>query len=510
MASINAQLEQAIARMMMGEPAPVAPFVNIAAPGEGGVVPEWEATFYEIPAGFPNPPPARPLRGIHGAKLLLAQCGCTTAMIDALVAQGFKTPEKFQLFRDPSQIDSLVNNLFRIPLIDGGCRIPASVVILLKATVKWVVEQLNYAGGRMLDAYLLAIPTLEAWEQSINKRDGSGSTLVEKPPSLTDEKKWVAWKEAFINYLSNVYGVNGDTPLAYVIREHIVFTDQDVTPLSTARIRGTTHESTNFREDNVAVYSILHQLLLLTDSYVHVAEYEGTKDGKAAFAALCYHYDGPSAVSNRLAWAKSEIAASTYRNENQYSLEKYGNRLANAFRILRQHGQGKSSSEEVDTYLQNINSNNEGVMQAVQMLNLQNDFANDFVKTRAKLQEMVARVWQSSAYKAQNSNSPSGRKVAQVKATPAKAGGRGKGKGGGGNNDSTHEIVRKDGKVFYKEVDVTDCDRRFTNKEFRIIQPILKSYIIPNRPPKESNVSAVQQQKKKSSNGNKFGTNQYD
>ena len=144
------------------------------------------------------------------------------------------------------------------------------------------------------------------------------------------------------------------------------------------------------------------------------------------------------------------------------------------------------------------------------MLNLQNDFANDFVKTRAKLQEMVARVWQSSAYKAQNSNSPSGRKVAQVKATPAKAGGRGKGKGGGGNNDSTHEIVRKDGKVFYKEVDVTDCDRRFTNKEFRIIQPILKSYIIPNRPPKESNVSAVQQQKKKSSNGNKFGTNQYD
>lgn len=361
MALINTQLELIIIRMMLGAPPPNTPVAD--APDGNGNIPAWEPQEYAIPDNFPNPPTARPLRGLTGARFMLAQCGCTTDQIDALVLQGFTTPERFQLFTD-SSIDNLVNNLFRTPAADGGCKIPAATAILLKAAVKWIDEQLGY-GVEVIDAYEMSIPVLLTWERSFRANRGPGNNtqaLVEKPAHF-DPLKWVSWKEGFVNYLSNVNGVSG-VPLAYVIRDHITLEDTGVVSLSTLRIKSQAHAGPTFQEDNLAVYSVLHQALLNTDGWTHVAEHEGTKDGKAAFGTLCFHYDGPSAISNRIAWAKNEIQTATYKSENVFSLEKYGNRLANVFRILRQNGQPKAPSDEVDIYLNQINSSNPEISQA--------------------------------------------------------------------------------------------------------------------------------------------------
>lgn len=507
MASINAQIEYAILRMMTGAPAPAAAFTAIE--DAAGQVPDWEATQYEIPDGFPNPPPPRPLRGEVGARFILAQCGCTVLQSDALVAQGFKTPERFMLFGEPSSIDNLINNLFRIPANDGGCKIPAATTILLKAAVSWIGEQKGYGAG-IIDAYQLSLPELLTWEQSFRAHRGNGQAsqaLIDKPVAF-DTNKWVSWKDGIVNYLSNVTGVSG-VPLAYVIRDHITFTDTGVTPLSTLRIKNTAHSGPSFQEDNVAVYSVLHQSLLSTDGYTHIAEHEGTKDGKAAFATLCLNYDGPSAVSNRIAWAKQEVQQAVYKSEATFTLDKYGNRLANAYRILRQNGQPKNPSEEVDCYLNQINTTNPEIAQAVSMLRFSGLYDTDFQKARAKLQEMVSKhVWQRSAHQANVTGTTAARRVSQVKEAKARHGGKGKGGQGGGGKSK--EIEHKGDKEFYDGVDITDPTRKFSNQEFKKIRPIFKDHILPHRPPRnhQANVSAVEKQKQ--SNGNKFGTNQYD
>ena len=114
-----------------------------------------------------------------------------------------------------------------------------------------------------------------------------------------------------VNYLSNVYGCTG-APLAYMIRDHISLTANATTPLSSLCILSQAHQGGAFDEDNATVFAILHQALLNTNAHTHIAEHELTKDGKAAFHTLCSHYDGPSAVSNRLAFARSKIQKASY------------------------------------------------------------------------------------------------------------------------------------------------------------------------------------------------------
>jgi hypothetical protein len=122
---------------------------------------------------------------------------------------------------------------------------------------------------------------------------------------------------------------------------------------------------------------------------------------------------------------------------------------------------------------------------------------------------MVSKVFNSAAHQSHMAGVPAARRVSQVKEAKARAKGKG---GGGGHNGGgkLKDIVIKDGKEYYDGVDITDPNRRFSNKEFRKLRPIFRDHILPHRPPKEhtSNVSAVEQ--KKTSNGSKFGTNQYD
>lgn len=125
---------------------------------------------------------------------------------------------------------------------------------------------------------------------------------------------------------------------------------------------------------------------------------------------------------------------------------------------------------------------------------------------------MIAKnVWQRAAHQAVTAKlgTPAPRKVSQVKQAKNKAGGKQKGLGGGSDSGkSVSDIVRKDGKEYFNGVDITDKSRTFSFKEFRKIKPIFKDYLEPHRTPRQTNVSAVT--KEKASNGNKFGTNQYE
>ena len=150
-------------------------------------------------------------------------------------------------------------------------------------------------------------------------------------------------------------------------------------------------------------------------------------------------------------------------------------------------------------------------MNAVLMIRLATEYDSDFNKAWAKLQEMVSKIWQKTAHQANMGGTPgAARKVSQVKQAKAQQGGARGGKSGqgGSGGGKSKDTVTKDGKKFFDGVDVTDVDRTFTHKEWKKIKPIMHEYIFPNRAPQEANVSALE--KKKNSNGNKFGTNQYD
>lgn len=81
------------------------------------------------------------------------------------MSQGFTNPECFQCFIDQA-IDNLVNNLFRTPGADEGCKIPATIAIV--PCVTWADEQMGYR-TRSIDTYNVTILALMEWEQRSRK-----------------------------------------------------------------------------------------------------------------------------------------------------------------------------------------------------------------------------------------------------------------------------------------------------------------------------------------------------
>lgn len=381
--TLKGLLEATIVGIVAGHPPPQ---VAIADPNQGVANPPvFVPTLYEIPDDMPNPPPPKPLRGVPGLKLLLAQCGFNTAKSDAVIDQGFSNPEDFTRLTD-DEYDRMASNIGRLPAANGGCNIGMVLLVKLKAMARWCQGELR-ARRLPIDAYLFTLSILAAHNNQMQADRAEGATaIVPKTPKSFDVHKWITWKEGMWNYFMRVKGVNG-IPLAYVVRESqapATFRNDLEMLIYTAA-----HNGIQYERDNIQVYQVLHECLGHTVAFTYISTHRGAQDGRGAWMSLCVHYDGPGQVEYRINFANNQIEEAHYRSEAQFTFESYTTVLSNAFGTLEQEGAPKSERDKVKILLDGVKSTNPIVQTAVVQIRMNNQLNATFQIASDKLAELI-------------------------------------------------------------------------------------------------------------------------
>ena len=89
--------------------------------------------------------------------------------------------------------------------------------------------------------------------------------------------------------------------------------------------------------------------------------------GRAAWIALCGHYDVPLEGDKHVSVSRANIDQVFYKNESTLSFEIYTTRLKHAFDTLRQYNQPKGDHEEFEILLKQINTNNMQLTTCIQI-----------------------------------------------------------------------------------------------------------------------------------------------
>ena len=481
MATLKGLFEAAIARMRAGEPPPQQALVdpNLLNPNP----PVFVATTHEIPDNFVNPPPAPPLRGEMGIRLMLAQCGCNTAKTNAVIAQGFDQVEDFTFLSD-KDYELMATNITRLPAADGGCIIGQLITVKMKAMARWchfVKRQDKIIDAYSFDLTMLSMFIDRAHQPGLNRDSKQPTIVAPKAPSKFDPNKWVTWKESMWNYFMRIHGSN-DVPLAYVICEN---KDPAATHGTIAEftVYTTSHTNIAFQQDNNIVYQHLHECLSSTIAYTYIAEYFAAQNGRAAWQSLCIHYDGPGQVEIRIAFANKELEESFYKSEHQFPFESYSTRISNSLRILAENGAPKSERDKVAILLGGIKSTNVKIQQVVTQIDMDDNLKLNFRRASDKLYEMISMVHPGG------STSRSGRAAGRRQISGVGRDNKKKKKPNVRAQDKDR-LITKGNKKFFNGVDVTDPTRNYPPNEWNAIQKYW-STIFESRPPRQVAAAAA-------------------
>ena len=136
---------------------------------------------------------------------------------------------------------------------------------------------------------------------------------------MLDYNKWVNWQDSVITYLKGKKNVTKNIPLYYIIRP---LPPPDEPSEEDEIIYNANHTGAAYSTDNKTVHQTLTELTNVTDADQWIKQYRRTQDGRAAWIALCNHYDGPAEGDKRVAIARHDLKILHYRNESSFSFEK--------------------------------------------------------------------------------------------------------------------------------------------------------------------------------------------
>jgi len=120
-------------------------------------------------------------------------------------------------------------------------------------------------------------------------------TDIKTPNKFKITTKWIAFSEAVNAYLNRLKG-QGHVPLNYIIctvkepdEEEVFATEQEMM-IATAPLEGD-----QFDIDNERVFGVIKHLILERPAWAYITDgINRSKDGRAAWIALCSHYEGES------------------------------------------------------------------------------------------------------------------------------------------------------------------------------------------------------------------------
>jgi hypothetical protein len=98
-------------------------------------------------------------------------------------------------------------------------------------------------------------------------------------------------------------------------------------------------------------------LTLKSPAYAYITQFDGTRNGRAAFKALTSHYEGTTQISKARALAYEEIRTAEYHSEKRnFTFENYVHRHTKAHKTLEEYGEIISEQKKVSDFLNGIKS----------------------------------------------------------------------------------------------------------------------------------------------------------
>lgn len=396
-----------------------------------------------------------PLIGIQGVQLALTICGASVDQRNSIINEGFNEMSDLLYITD-SEIETMMSNITRLRAAQGGIRIGALLTKKVKTLAYWAKEQERQ--GLALDAYRF---TQQEMTETLKAMMVDAADDDSKPelPGKFEVHKWVSWSKKFENYLWQIKGRN-NTPLAYVTRKTRAANAPPFESPIEENIYMTAHQGPAYARDNQKVFEILTQQLHGTPAWTWISPHEAKKSGKAAYAALRVHYDGPGEIMKRNNYAYRILETTYYKSERSLTFEGYVTKLSEAFEILKDNGMEKNELERVKILLDGIQSDNTLVQSAKTNVVMDNNKRTSFQVAVDCLSEFIGSTFTGQV-------SPQGKRPARNISRMEMGGrgrggrGRGGGRGGRGNRGGNH----KSGKI-HNGVDISDLTRNFTKDEW--------------------------------------------
>ena len=278
--------------------------------------------------------------------------GLTHNQAIALNTNGWENLTDFEGYTT-SNIENWVKDIAKVAVNRGGVLF-ASVRIRRLCALNYWINRRILRGVIPLEAEFDEDALTSALaDYPIEDMRRSGADLVTKP-EMFDYDKWVNWQDSVITYLKGKKNVTRNIPLYYIIRP---LPPPDEPSEEDEIIYNANHTGAAYSTDNKTVHQTLTELTNGTDADQWIKQYRRSQDGRAAWIALCNHYDGPAEGDKRVAIARHDLKILHYRNESSFSFEKYSTRLKSAFTTLATYNQSKSEREKVEILLDQISTN---------------------------------------------------------------------------------------------------------------------------------------------------------
>ena len=227
----------------------------------------------------------------------------------------------------------------------------------IKALMLWVQDMhrvdlpLSFPNGTTQQEFRDAITgALERdRRRKIQRKEGDAYLDSSFDIKLKSSVQWQKWIEELDTTLSQIIGVKG-LPLSYVIREEEAAAPFDETiDYNDAAILSTALTGPEYIQDARTVHKIISKNVdQIADAYTYIKSIARHRHGRRDILALRERYSSDAAVQGIINKAKSDLESLQYRNERNFSFEKFSSRLQKAYDDLESQGRTVNNGDIVD------------------------------------------------------------------------------------------------------------------------------------------------------------------
>jgi len=329
----------------------------------------------------------------------------------------------------------------------------------------------------------LSLMTLNTFQDQYNMppsklgsggEDGGGP-VIDPPKGKFKPINWVDWHARLMSYLRTQYGKT-HIPLYYVVKEN----NPTATELTTMNEKDKLiHEAPHFGEtfaiDNETVWHVLKGLVMGSNGWFWIQQYESTKNGKLAMQALRAHYSGADQKKWRKNHAHAQIKSIHYKDENIFSFENYVSILQSSYSILQEEGDPLSEDTKLQYFFEKmISVNNDRLKATIQAVKVKcnADPTSTFVEASQEIATEVKDIYPNVGTKTNRRNISEITTYGNDRTKNKKHGYQRKGR--------KDRIAERNGgkrKVEYNGVDISDLTRKFSDEEYSKLRSGVKRSI---------------------------------
>lgn len=165
---------------------------------------------------------------------------------------------------------------------------------------------------------------------------------------LKTQGQWEKFSEELDSTLNLIIGSSG-VPLTYVIRQEATASFDEDAPYEEAIIQAAALDGPEFKIDARTVHQIiLNNIDENGDAYTYIKKLLRRKDGRQDILALRERYASDASKQGIINNAKAVLENLRYKNERNFSFEKFSSKLQKSYDELEEHGRAVHNGDIVD------------------------------------------------------------------------------------------------------------------------------------------------------------------